>query len=228
MRVWPLNALTVPVGRGNVVEIGDLDVEMLDAGANGVQRQPVHRGDRDRMVSFVHPQEPDLELHAVDGLVDEIGEAGVEYGAVVAVHLMRLLRRHRHVAHPGVTGDEPAGRHVQRGVAGVRAGEDLLGQAVGSRKAHQAFNAAQRGLLACALGDRYAVRGHAREDFVEGAVVVELPAEGDDVLGRTVPQQEPAFVVVERKRSASCATSSRCMPMASRPKRRSPRSGWSR
>ena len=35
------------------------------------------------------------------------------------------------------------------------------------------------------------------DDFVERAVVVELPAEGGDVLGRSALQQEPAFVVVQ-------------------------------
>ena len=36
-----------------------------------------------------------------------------------------------------------------------------------------------------------------RDDFVERVVVVELPAEGGDVLGRTALQQKPAFVVVQ-------------------------------
>ena len=61
----------------------------------------------------------------------------------------------------------------------------------------EAFDAAQRGFLGGALGDGHPVAADAAIDLVEGVVVVELPAQGDDVLGGSAPQQEAAFVVVE-------------------------------
>ena len=60
-----------------------------------------------------------------------------------------------------------------------------------------ASDAAQRGLLRGAVGHRNTVARHAGEDLVEGRVVVELPAEGGDILGRPALQQEPALVIVE-------------------------------
>ena len=123
---------------------------------------------------------------------------------------------------PGLTGDEAAATAMSSGAAaGVGPREDLLRQTVGAGEPHQAFDAAQRGFLGGALGDGHTVPGDPGEDLVEGVVVVELPAEGGDVLGGSTLQQESAFVVVEaeshrRRRGVS----SRCMPMASRPNRR--------
>ena len=38
---------------------------------------------------------------------------------------------------------------------------------------------------------------HTRDDLIEGAVVVDLPPKGGDVLGRSALQQKATFVVVE-------------------------------
>ena len=76
------------------------------------------------------------------------------------------------------------------------AGEDFLRQAVGAGEPHQALDAAQRGLLRGALFDRHAVPGDAGEDFVERAVVVDVPPEGGDIFSRAALQQKSAFVVV--------------------------------
>ena len=46
-----------------------------------------------RVVTFIDPQKADLELQAADGLVDVVAQPGVEHGAVVAAHLVRLLGR---------------------------------------------------------------------------------------------------------------------------------------
>jgi hypothetical protein len=78
------------VGRGHIAEVGDLDVDVLDAGADRVDREPIDRGDRDGVVALVDPQEADLELEATDGFVDVVGEPGIEDAAVVAAHLKRL------------------------------------------------------------------------------------------------------------------------------------------
>lgn len=99
--------------------------------------------------------------------------------------------------HPEVTGD-PAGReHAQelRGTDGRDA--DLLGDALGAGEAEQAFDAAQRRLLGGAHGDGDAVGADPGLDLLESDVVVEVPADGDDVLGGPAPQQEAALVVVE-------------------------------
>src|SRR5262249_7349378 len=49
-----------PLIRGDhVVKFGDLDVEVLYAGANRVDRQVVHIGDGHRVVALVDPQEAD-------------------------------------------------------------------------------------------------------------------------------------------------------------------------
>lgn len=69
------------VGPCEVLELGDLDVQVLDAGADGVDTQRRGGGDGDGVVAFVDPQEADLEFDAADGLVDVVGEAGVEEGA---------------------------------------------------------------------------------------------------------------------------------------------------
>ena len=65
------------------------------------------------MVTLVDPQESDLELHAVDRLVDVIGEPRVEDVVVVAVHQVRLRRSEREVAQSAYAGDESAAEDVQ-------------------------------------------------------------------------------------------------------------------
>ena len=103
------------IGRGHVVEVGDLDVDVLDAGADRVDRHPVDRGDRDRVMALVDPQESDLELESADGFVDEVGEPSVEHGVVISAHLMRLGGCDGDMADAGLSGDESAARrHVQR------------------------------------------------------------------------------------------------------------------
>ena len=103
------------IGRGHIVELGDLNVEVLDAGADRVERQPVDRGDRDGVVALVDPQEPDLELQPADRLVDVVAQPRIEHGVVVAAHLVRLFGGDRDVAHARIARDETAPyRHVQR------------------------------------------------------------------------------------------------------------------
>lgn len=60
------------------VERGHLDIDMLDSRANRVDRQRINRRDRHGMVAFIDPQESDLELQSVDGLVDVVGQTRVE------------------------------------------------------------------------------------------------------------------------------------------------------
>ena len=91
----------------------------------------------------------------------------------------------------------PSDPHVQRRIAGTGAGEDLLCEAVGPGEPHEALDSSQRGFFCASLGDGHAMPGDPGDDFVEGVVVVELPAEGGDVLGRSALQQESAFVVVQ-------------------------------
>ena len=72
-------------------------------------------------------------------------------------------------------------------------------QAVGAGEPHQTLNAAQPGLLGGPFDHRHAVASNPGEDFVERAMVVDLPTEGGDVLCGPAPQQKTALVVVEAK-----------------------------
>ena len=164
----------------------------------GFSLQAVDRRDRHGVVSLVDPQEADLELESADGLVDVVGQPRVQHRLVVAAQLMGLRRGDGDVAQTRCAGDEPAARrHVQRRRVASCAGEDFLGQPVGSGEADQPFHAAQRGLLVGALGHWYPMTPDAGEDGVERVVIVQVPAERGDVLGRAALQQKPALVVVE-------------------------------
>ena len=79
------------------------------------------------------------------------------------------------------------------------AAEDLLGEPLRPGEAHQSLDAAQHGLLACALGDGHAGAGDAPDDLLEGAVIIELPADGGDIFRRSPLEQETARVIVEPK-----------------------------
>ncbi len=72
-------------------------------------------------------------------------------------------------------------------------------QAVGAGEPHQTLNAAQPGLLGGSFDNRHTVASNPGEDFVERAMVVDLPSERGDVLGGPAPQQKTALVVVESK-----------------------------
>lgn len=173
---------------------------MLDAGANRIEWQPLDCGDGHRMVAFVDPQEADLHLDTADRFVDVVREAGIEYGVVVAAHLVGLLGGDRHMTETCRAGDEStAVRHMQRSAICVCPGKDLLGKAIGPRETDQPFHTAQRGFLGGAFGDWYPVSSDARNDFVEGVVVVEVPSESGDILSGAALQQETALVVVEAK-----------------------------
>jgi hypothetical protein len=110
---------------------------------------------------------------------------------------MRLLRRDRDVSHPGFSGDEGPHPYVQRRIAGMGAGEDFLREPVGSRETHEPLHTSQRGFFCRAFCDWNAVPGYSADDLIERAVVVELPPERGDVLGRPALQQKAAFVVVQ-------------------------------
>ena len=185
------------VGGDDVVECGDLDVDVLHSGANRVDGQRVHRCDRDGVVAFVDAQESDLELHAVDRLVDVVGQSGVEGVVVVAADLVRLLREQGDVTESACAGDESGAGYLQGHGCGAGGGVDLLGKPVGPGEAQEAFDSAQRGLLVGALDGGYPVVDDAAVDFVEGRVVIEVPTQRNDVLGRSPPQQESAFVGIE-------------------------------
>ena len=178
--------------------VGDLDVDVLDPGANRVDRQPVHRRDGHRVVALVDPQEPDLELQAVDRLVDVVRQPRVEDRVVVAAHLVRVLGGDGDVAQSACAGDESAAGGMSSGCGdGAGAGVDLLGQSVGSGEPQEPLDAAQRGFLVRALRDGHPVVGDAGEISSKVAWSSSCQPERDDVLGRTAPQQEAAFVVVE-------------------------------
>jgi hypothetical protein len=93
---------------------------------------------------------------------------------------------------------------LQRRRTGPGAGEDLLGQPVGSGESDQPLHAAQSRQLGGAFRDGHAVVSDTTQDRIERLVVVQLPAERGDVLGRATPQQEPACVVVEAKPHGVC------------------------
>ncbi len=76
--------LDSPIGPGHIVEFGDLDVQVLDAGADRVDWQAAHGRDGHGMMAFVDAEEADLQFHAADGFVDVVRQAGVEDGVVVA------------------------------------------------------------------------------------------------------------------------------------------------
>src|ERR1700733_12737291 len=102
------------------------------------------------------------------------------------------------MADAAFAGDKAAApRHIRRRIAATGAREDFLHQTVGAGKPHEALDTAQRGLLRGAFGHRHATPGDSADDVVESAMVVDLPAKGSDVLGRTALQQKSTFVVVE-------------------------------
>ena len=74
---------------------------------------------------------------------------------------------------------------------------DLLIESIGSREANEPFHPAQVGLLGRALAQRHAVVAHACLDDLEGAMVVDLPAQRCGVFGRAALEQESARVVVQ-------------------------------
>src|SRR3984885_3167112 len=186
------------IGRGHVVEVGDLNVDVLNTRADRVDWQAIDRSDRDGVGALVDPQEADLELETTDGFVDEVGEPSVEHGVVIPAHLMRLRGRDSDMADSGFAGDEAAAdRHVQRHVGGAGPGEQLLCQAIRAGEPHQTLNAMQPGLLRGSLDNRHTMASNSCEDFVVSVMVVDLPAERGDVLGWPAPQQKPALVVVE-------------------------------
>lgn len=170
---------------------------MLHAGADRVDGQAPDGGDGYGVVALVEAQEADPEFDTADRLVDVVREAGVEDGGEVAAHQGGSGRGDRDMAHAGVTGDPAGGKHLQ----GLRrlhgAGADLLGDALGAGEAQEAFDAALLRLLGGALGAGDAMGADSGLDLFERGVVVEVPAGGDDVLGRAAPQQEPALLVVQ-------------------------------
>ena len=80
---------------------------------------------------------------------------------------------------------------------GAGGGVDLLGESVGPGEAQEALDSAQLGFFLGALDGGHPVVDDAATDFVEGRMVVEVPTQRDDVLGRSPPQQDAAFVGVE-------------------------------
>ncbi|GJN96247.1 hypothetical protein NJB1907f44_43200 [Mycobacterium marinum] len=175
------------IGRGEIVEVGGLHVDVLHSGADRVDRQAVCCGDGYRVMSLVDPQESDLELDAADRLIDEVAQSRVEHGVKVAADLVWPLRRDGHVSDAAGAGDEAASRaNVQWRWAWARLGVDLLGQAVGPGESREPRHPAQGGLFGRTFDDRDALAPNPIDDFLECVVVVELPAQGRDVLRRSV------------------------------------------
>ena len=140
------------------------------------------------MVTFVDPQEADLELHAVDCLVDVVRQTRVEDVVVVAAQLLGFLRGDRDVAESACAGDESASGNVQRKRRGAGGGVDLLRQPVRSGEPQEALDPAQLGLIVGALDGRDAVVGDPAADLVEGRMVIEVPTQRYDVLRRAPSQ----------------------------------------
>ena len=91
-------------------------------------------------------------------------------------------------------GDEAAGLHVERGVRAQRLREQLEAQPL---RAHRRPRTARRragGCFAAALLHVDALRPQALQRQLQRLLVVELPAERDHVLGRTVANDEAARV----------------------------------
>ena len=63
------------IGQRHVVEIRDLDVECWTRVRIGLIGSRFTAAIATRMVTFVDPQEPDLELQAADGLVDVVTDS---------------------------------------------------------------------------------------------------------------------------------------------------------
>src|SRR5208283_1026410 len=108
-----------------------------------------------------------------------------------------LLREQGDVTESACAGDESGAGYVQGQGCGAGGGVDLLGKYVGSGEAQEAFDSAQFGFLVGALDGGYPVVDDAAVDFVEGRVVVDVPAQCDDVLGGSPPQQDAAFVGIQ-------------------------------
>ena len=85
----------------------------------------------------------------------------------------------------------------QRQGCGAGGGVDLLGEPVGPGEPQEALDSSQLGFFLGALDGGYAVVDDAAIDLVEGRVVIEVPTQRDDVLGRSPPQQDSAFVGIQ-------------------------------
>ena len=101
------------------------------------------------------------------------------------------------MAESACTGDESAARNVERQRFGASGGVDLLRESIGPREPQEALDPSQLRVFLATLDGRHAVVGDATTDLVEGGVVVEVPAECDDVLGGSTLQQDAAFVGVQ-------------------------------
>ncbi len=192
--------------RGDSLESGEhivqrrgLNVDVLHRGSNRIDLHTAHVGDGDRVVSLVDPQEPDLHLQAGHVLVDVVRQPRVEDGLVVAAHRLRFARDHRHMPESGLTRHPAGADHSHRLRSGNRRCEDFLCDAFRAGEAPQPLHAPQGRFLGCRLDDRDPALGDPRDDAVEGFVIVDLPAQRDDVLGRAPPDQEPAGAIVEAK-----------------------------
>src|SRR5208283_1390769 len=156
------------------------------------------RGDGDRVMARIDPQEGELEIDAADPVLDEVRDLGVEDLAPERDHRVGLARGDCDMAHAARAGHKAADKNLRQ--VGVDFGleEQFERRALRPDEPPDAFDPAYRRLVPADLFDLDAARREPAENGVERARAADPPSERE-VFGGALADDQASRVSVGPK-----------------------------